>query len=241
MSNIAGVPAEDPQRLLATTRRLAGRVRQAQRATWFPLALLGLVVAMATPFYRVSPGSHVVCGPATVTAGGTSRQCVASLGWAAFTYWTIALVLAYAVIGVFYATRARRRGIGTRIILYAIVGVLAGIVLTVTSVWPVARHLSDLQSLSPVALLVHGLNPLLAIGLALLVLAWAERLRALLAFAVTYSALALSINLYSVSKLVRRLGWTLPGPWVLLPGLLLAALLLLLAAAGFAIAGRGRP
>jgi len=241
MSNIADVPAEDPQRLLATTQRLTGRVRQAQRATWFPLVLLGLVVVMATPFYRVSSGLHVVCGPAIVTAGGTSRQCVASLGWAAFTYWTIALVLAYAVIGVYYAIRACRRGIGTRIILYSIVGVLAGVVLTVTSVWPVARHLSDLQSLSSVALLVHGLNPLLAIGLALLALAWVERLWALLAFAVTYSALALSINLYSVSKLVRHLGWTLPGPWVLLPGLLLAALLLLLAAAGFGIAERGRP
>lgn len=241
MSNVADVPAGDPRHLLASARRLTGQVRQAQRATWFPLALLGLVVAGAAPFYRVSAGLPVACGQPTATAGGTSRQCVASLSWAAFTYWTIALVLAYAVIGGFYAVRGRRRGVGTRIVPYAVAGVLVGIVLTSTAVWPVARHLSDLQSFSPVALLVHGLNPLLGIGVALLVLAWVERLWALLGFAVAYSAFGLSVNLYSVSKLVRHLGWTVPGPWALIPGLLLAALLLVIAAAGFAVAERGKP
>jgi hypothetical protein len=240
MSNVSGAPAGDPRHLLAMARRLTGQVRQVQRGTWFPLALLGLVAAAATPFYRVRAGVRVACGPAAPAVGGTSRQCVASLGWAAFTYWTVALVLAYAVIGGFYVVRARRRGVGTRIMAYAIAGVLAGIVLTITAVWPVARHLSDLPSFSPAALLVHGLNPLLAIGLALLVLAWVERLWALAGFAAGYSALALSINLYSVTRLVRHLGWTVPGHWVLIPGLLLAALLLLIAAACFALAERGQ-
>jgi hypothetical protein len=240
VSNVPDVPAEGLRHLLATTRRLTGRVRQAQRGTWFPLALLGLIVVAATPLYRVSTGLHAACGPATATPGGTSRECVAFLGWAAFTYWTIALVLAYAVIGGFYVVRARRRGIGTRIVPYAIAGVMAGLVLTITAVWPVARHLSDPQSFSPAALIVHGLNPLLAIGLALLVLAWVERLWALLAFAVAYSAFTLSVSLFSVSRLFRHLGWTLPGHWVLVPGLLLAALPLLIAAACFAVAERDR-
>lgn len=227
--------------MLAAIRSLTARVRQAQRGTWFPLTLLGLVAAGAAPFYRVGAGPHVVCGPTATTVGLASRRCVASLGWAAFVYWTIALVLAYAVIGIFYAIRARRRGIGTRIVPYALTGIIAGIVLTATSVWPVARRLSVPQSFSSSALLVHGLNPLLGIGLALLVLAWVERLWALFGFALAYSAFALSINLYSGARLLRGLGWTIGGHWVLLPGLLLAALTLVLAAAGFAVAERGKP
>jgi hypothetical protein len=241
MSNASEVPADGPRRLLAATRRLTGRVHHAQRGAWFPLTLLGLVVAAAAPFYRLSTGLHAACGQLAATAGAVSRQCVASLGWAAFTYWTIALPCAYAVIGGFYVVRARHRGVGTRIVPYVIAGVGSGIVLTITAVWPVARRLSGLPSSSPVALLVHGLNPLLGIGLALLVLAWVERLWALLGFAVAYSAFALTINLYSFSKLFRHLGWTVPGHWVLLPGLLIAALLLLIAAAAFGVAERGKP
>ena len=115
-----------------------------------------------------------------------------------------ALVLAYVVIGIFSAARARQRGVGTRIVPYALTGIIAGLVLTVLSVWPVARHLSTLQSFSSFALLVHGLNPLLGIGLALLVLAWVEGLWALLGFALAYSAFALSIYLYSGARLLRR-------------------------------------
>ena len=234
-----------PRQLLATTQELTQRVRRAQRGTWFPLLLLGLVVAGATPFYRLGAPAQVTCGQPTLvpgSGGGYRRTCFVAVGWPAFIYWTVALVLAYVLIAGFYVLRARRRGVGARIRPYVAAGIAA--VVLDAALLPVQQHLGRAYINSPsqtTELAVHGLNPLLAIGVALFVLAWVERSRALLAFAVAYLAAALLPGLHSITGLLAGHGVAVPGQWHFLPGLWLAAAVLLAGGAAFAIAGRRRP
>jgi hypothetical protein len=206
------------------------------------------VVVGAAPFYRLGPHPHATC-TATVTrgpggvpvgpgagAGAGVVKCFVVFGWPTFIYWTVALAGAYFVITGFYVVRARRRGVGTRIGPYVIAG-LAGVAL-VAVLWLAQRYLGG-QSRYPSALVVHGLNPLLAIGLALFALAWAERSRALLVFAAANLA-ALLANSYDIDGLLRDHGWRVPMAWTFTPRLWAAAAVLLLAGAAFAAAGRGR-
>jgi hypothetical protein len=228
--------ADPPGLLLGTARELTRRVRRAQRATWFPLVLLGAVVIAAAPVYRLGAHPHVTdCAATALPGGGLAERCFASYGWPAFVYWMITLPLAYAAIAGFYVLRARRRGVGTRIVPYVAAG-LAGLAV-VAACWPLQR---DLESGYPVALVVHGLNPLFAIGMALFVLAWVERNWALLAFAAGYLVTALLPDLYNVSGLLAGQGWVVARQWLFLPGLWLAGGLLLLGGAAFAAAERRR-
>jgi hypothetical protein len=244
MTEDSGRAGESPRQLLLGTRELTRRVRRAQRGAWFPLVLLGLVAAGAAPFYRVGPHPRALCaavaarGPGGVPAGpgrGAVR-CFIAFGWPAFIYWVAALAAAYAVIAGFYVLRARRRGVGARIRPYVIAG-LAGVLL-VAVLWLVQRYLAS-QSRFPSALVVHGLNPLLAIGLALFALARAERSRALLVFAAANLAAVLA-NFYDIDGLLRDHGLAVSLPWTFVPRLWAAAAVLLLAGAAFAIAGRQR-
>jgi hypothetical protein len=237
--------ADSPGQLLSATHELTRRVRQAQRATWFPLVLLGLVVVAAVPVYRYGSRLDISCVPVrggVPARGGVAERCLVTYGgWPAFIYWMAALVLAYAVIAGFYVLRARRRGVGARIRPYVLAGI-AGLIL-VALIWPVQQHLGSLQSQSnfQAALVVHGLNPLLAISLALFVLAWAERNGALLAFAVCYLAATLLANYSDIPRrLFEDLGWTATPQWFFLPTLCLAGGVLLLGGAAFAVAERRR-
>jgi hypothetical protein len=245
------VPAAgSPRELLLGTRELTRRVRRAQRGAWFPLVLLGLVAAGAAPFYRVGPHPRAICtavagrGPGGLSVGPGSGsgpgsgavKCFVAFGWPAFIYWLVALAGAYVVITGFYVLRARRRGVGARIGPYAAAG-LAGVAL-VAVLWLAQRYLGS-QSRYPSALVVHGLNPLLAIGLALFVLAWAERSRALLVFAAANLA-ALLAGSYDIDGLLREHGWLVAMAWTFVPRLWAAASVLLLGGAAFAVAGRLR-
>lgn len=246
MTEDSGRAAESSRQLLLGTRELTRRVRRAQRGAWFPLVLLGLVAAGAAPFYRVGPHPHATCtaivtrGPGGVPAGpgpgAGAVRCFVAFGWPAFIYWVAALAAAYVVIAGFYVLRARRRGVGARIRPYVIAG-LAGVLL-VAVLWLAQRYLAS-QSRFPSALVVHGLNPLLAIGLALFALARAERSRALLVFAAANLAAVLA-NSYDIDGLLRDHGLAVSLPWTFVPRLWAAAAVLLLAGAAFAIAGRQR-
>ena len=241
------VPAAgSPRELLLATRELTRRVRRAQRGAWFPLVLLGLVAAGAAPFYRVGPHPDAVC---TAVAGGRAgsrpgRGRGRGRGWlSALSCSAGRLSLlggraggAYVVIAGFYVVRARRRGVGARAGPYVVAG-LAGVAL-VAVLWLAQRYLGG-GSRYPSALVVHGLNPLLAIGLALFVLARAERSRALLVFAAANLA-ALLAGSYNVGGLLREHGWAVPVAWTFVPRLWAAAAVLLLAGAAFAAAGRAR-
>lgn len=186
------VPAfgpDSPQQLLAATQEYVRRARLAQRQTWFPLLVLGLVIA-AWPLFGLSGPPVGGCGPQVQSPSGLVRWCTPAGSQAFARYWLVSLTLAYLVITGFYLWRARRRGVGTRIGRY-VWAWLGGLVLVVAAVWAVHDHLSDLTSGgNALAFRLAAFTPLLAIAAGLFVLAWVERYPALAWFTVAYVAFA---------------------------------------------------
>jgi hypothetical protein len=222
-------PEDDPRRLLANTRELAQRVRKAQRATWFPLLVFAVVTLAAIPVNRYGGHHSGTCvAVPSVPAGG--RICTIYSN-AEFVYWPIALVLAYAAIAAFYIRRSRARGIETRVRPYAIAGIIIAVALVGAALWE-AHHPSapgpDLLGLSGFARRLA--TPGTAIGLALLVLAWAERHRALLLLTLAYLVVVLlpigDVGFHSPDSLLGFLPLVIHGS------------VLLLGAIGFALAQR---
>lgn len=227
-------PSGDPKQELSRSRELAHRVRATQRATWFPLLVFAAVTLAAIPVYRY--GHHALtCRTIHPAAGPVGRVCLV-YSTAGFVYWPIALVLAYVAITAFYLNWSRARGVGTRVLPYAVAGVVIAVVLTAASVW--AAHHPPVGGRDILGLHLQArswdefyrlIGPACAIGFALLVLAWAERSRALLAVTVGYLVIVLA---------PVDLGWVIahPSPWAFLPRLLIDGLVLLLAGVGFALA-----
>ncbi|MEU4423298.1 hypothetical protein AB0F81_21945 [Actinoplanes sp. NPDC024001] len=214
----------DPRRLLSNARALAHRVRRDQRATWIALLVLAAVTFAGIPFDYY--GMVVRC-----TGDGCqfARQGV-------LFYWPVALLLAYAAIAYCYVRVARARGLGARVLPYAITG--AGLTVLFTVVWLLARlFLFDNPPADPFPSWVLVLDRLVApwgtIGVALLVLARLERNVALLIFTLGYLAVVLvPINF----------GWqdhsNVRAEFV--PQQVINGAVLLLGAAGFAAARRWR-
>ena len=241
MMSEAGYPGDDPRQLLSTARELTQRVRRAQRATWFPLLVFAAVTFAAIPFADVRgyPSGPLLTDCATVRGVPTITTCTQA-PLAEFVYWPIALVLAYAAIAAFYIRRSRSRGLGTRVQPYVIAGIILALTMTGAALWTLHHPLIAAQEPpglpEPFPLPGLGSPPgpssLLAsyscaIGLALLVLAWAERNRALLALVLGYLAVVL-VPIAFVS-----LRW-----WVLVLPLVIDGSILLLGGIGFALAQR---
>jgi hypothetical protein len=230
MTTEPAYPADDPRRLLLDTRALAQRARRAQRATWFPLLVLAAVTFAATPVYRYG-GYQATCAaaPGAGPLGAPGRVCLAYSD-AQLAYWPIALVLAYGAIAAFYVRRSRARGIETRARPYAMAGIIIAAALTGAAIWeahnPPVRPDMGLTSLG----LRLAAAPV-AIGLALLVLAWAERNGALLVLTAAYLAVVLAHFSF---------GWVIePGSrWYFVPRLVIDGSVLLLGGIGFALAQR---
>ncbi|MEV6488670.1 hypothetical protein AB0M20_08545 [Actinoplanes sp. NPDC051633] len=221
------MPAGDPHRLLSDVRALAHRVRRDQRMTWGALLVLAVVTLVGIPFDWF--GADVQCS----ADGGCrfARQGV-------LYYWPAALLLAYAAIAFWYVRAARARGVGARVWPYAITGAATTVVFT--AAWVAARlyfpsHPAPLDPLPYWWFVLDRLvSPWGVIGVALLVLARLERNVALLAFTIGYLALVLLV-------LPMGDGWSSP-PWGIRAGFavpqVIAGVVLLLGAAGFAMAGR---
>jgi hypothetical protein len=167
----------------------------------------------------------------TCAAMPECRICAAYSTWV-FVYWPIALVPAYMAIAAFYIRRSQARGIGTRVRPYVIAGIIVAVAVTAAALWEV--HNPAVGGQNPLAL--PGLLPRLAsagcaIGLALLVLAWAEGSRALLLLTLGY----LAVVLVPIS-----FGWVMVprSPWYFLPRLVIEGSVLLLGSIGFALAQR---
>ncbi|MEV0809635.1 hypothetical protein [Micromonospora sp. NPDC050200] len=220
------VPAGgDPRRLLSEVRGLARRVRVDQRVTWFALLVLAAVTFVGIPFDWYFLVLHCV-GDGTVCQ--FSRQGV-------LYYWPPALLLAYAAIAVCYVRAARARGLGARVLPYA----LTGVTLTVlfTAAWVAVRlYLPSHPRTLPFPYWVLVLDRLIApwgtIGVALLVLARLERNLGLLVFTLGYLTVAL---------VPIDFGWH----WgafrtAFLPQQIINGTVLLLGAIGFALADRRR-
>ncbi|WP_459546667.1 hypothetical protein [Nocardia sp. X0981] len=236
MTDRKGPSAEAARQTLSTTQHLTRRVRLAQRSTWFPLALLGLVVLAAAPFYRM--GRHAVtCDPALGARGGVQiihrGSCVQVVSWPAGVYWMVAFVLAYTAIAAFYLHRARSRGVGVRILPYVGSGIGAGLVFGSAAAW---SHQLDLAGRFPSGPVAIGMVPLVSIGLTLFVLARLERNRALLVFTVGYSVVALLVCGIGTRKPILDVDAGLGPMWGFLPGLVLTGGALLLGGIGFALA-----
>jgi hypothetical protein len=232
VTNESAVSVDAARQALSTTHELTRRVRRAQRGTWFPLVLLGLVVVASAPFYRLGRYA-VTCDPALGARGGVEiiyrGACVQVVGWPVGVYWIFAFVLAYVAIAAFYVFRARRRGVGVRVLPYVGSGIAAGLVFGIASAWSQQLGVVGYFPTGPVAV---GLVPLISIGLALFVLARVERNWPLLVFATGYLVVALLV----CGIWMRGLGLDLGPMWSFLPGLVVAGGVLLLGGVGFALA-----
>ncbi|MFK3980613.1 hypothetical protein ACI2K4_09595 [Micromonospora sp. NPDC050397] len=217
----------DPRRLLSDVRTLAHRVRVDQRMTWVALLVLAAVTLVGIPFDWFGMAVH--CLP----DGGCqfARRGV-------LYYWPPALLLAYAVIAVCYVRAARARGLGARVLPYAITGAATTAVFTAAWVAAALYFPNHPASLHPLPYWGFVLDRLIApwgmIGLALLVLARLERNLGLLLFTAGYLVLVLLV-------LPMNTGWG-PFHWGLraqfaMPQLV-SGMVLLLGAAGFAAARR---
>ena len=216
MTTEAAHPGDDPGRLLSNTRELAQRVRKDQRATWFPLLVFAVLTFASIPVRRYS-GHHLDCL-------AVPRVCTVYSD-AEFVYWPIALVLAYVAIAAFYIRRSRARGVGTRVLPYAIAGIIIAVALTGVALWEL--HNPPVHPLGLNGLAYQLARPEAAIGFALLVLAWAERNRALLLLTLAYLAAVL---------VPITFGWVQPDPpWYFYPAVFQGSVLLL-GAIGFALA-----
>ena len=230
MTTDSAPSGDDPRRLLSGAHDLMRRVRKAQRATWFPLLVFAAVTFAAIPVSRVG-GRHLGTCVAMPHAG---RVCTvySDVG---FGYWPIALVLAYAAIATFYIRRSQARGVGTRVGPYVIAGIILALAMTSAVLWTFyhppgsAQAMPSLPGLFPLAF-APGIRYSCAIGIALLVLAWAERNKALLVLALGYLAVVLA---------PIRFGWANGYlRWGFLPQLAYGGSVLLLGGIGFLLAQR---
>jgi hypothetical protein len=220
--------AWDPHLLLSNARDLAHRVRREQRATWFPLLLFAALTLASALVVRYG-GHHLDCR--AVPAGLNCRV----YSDAQFVYWPIALVLAYVVIAAFYLRRSRARGVGTRVQPYAIAGIIVAAAMTGAALLELRNPAASLNLLGlPARGLPYRLaSPEAAIGLALLVLAWAERNQALVLMTVGYlAAVLLPVTFAGIPDGMRS-----DPAWYALP-VIFQGSVLLAGGIGFALAQR---
>jgi hypothetical protein len=220
------VPAGgEPRRLLAEAQSLAHRVRVDQRLTWLTLLVLAGVTFLAIPFDVKL--MYVRC---------FADQSCQFKRWGVIDYWPPALLLAYAGIAFAYVRAARARGLGARVLPYAITG--AVLTALFTGVYLAWWHYLDTHGVPthPFPAWVMFFDRLIApagiIGLGLLVLSRVERNWALLAFTIAYLAVVL---------VPIDFGWVGHGDrprTFYVPQQVIDGLILLLGAAGFALARR---
>ena len=218
---------DDPRRLLADVRALAHRVRVDQRMTWAALLVLGVMTLLAIPFDWF--GMKVDCQP--------DGSCAFARRGMLY-YWPFAMVLGYVTIAVCYVRAARKRGLGTRVLPYAITGVVTTVVFPAAWLAVTLYFRSHPYPDSPLPYWYVVLDRLVIpwgmIGVALLVLAWLERNVALLLFTAGYLALVLLVLPMNVGfgppHFGIRSGTAAPQ--------LVVGIVLLLGAAGFSRTGR---
>lgn len=221
MTSGTAFSGDDPRQLLSGTRELTRQVRRTQRATWFPLLVLAAVTFAAIPF-RYSPHRLGTCA-----AAGLARVCTAYPP-ALLVYWPTALVLAYVVIAAFYIRRSQARGVGTRVRPYVIAGIILALTMTGSLLWTLYHPLAFTLDGPGLSSALHSYP--FVIGLALVVLAWAERNGPLLVLALGYLAVVLVTVTFGPAGVHGGLGFPVQ--------LVTAGSVLLLGGIGFLLAQR---
>lgn len=244
----ASVPSPGtPHEVLAGLRDLTGRVRSAQRGTWLPLLLFGVLTLGGILVDRFTFSVHTVssCPAGPGSAGAVPTGCTVTRQGSA-VYWTLGIAVVYAATAWFYIRRSRNRGVGTPVRPYVLAGIVLVALVAATSFWGTRHGMPQpgapldfwgLQ-LDPASGLTQFLmqftGAAASVGLPLLVLAWVERSRALLLFTLAY----LAIELAPLSTGWAGIGTT--SPWSGLPRLVVPAVFLLLGALGFAVTQQRR-
>lgn len=229
--------------LLGEMTALRRDARKARHAYWFPLLAFGLLTTGALPFYLVSPPKVLEYGSfAQLWLPGLSGDIDYAQPYLGF-YWLAALPVGLVATMLFYRWHAGRVGLQTSARGYlttgAVLFVLAVLVPLVgrppVAHWP--RLLEWVGVLQPVDW-SRGVYPLVIIGIGLLVLARAERSRALAIIASVFTAVALVSAFYDVANLVFYLGWTVSPAYSTLPNVVPCAVILLACGAGAGLAAR---
>jgi len=228
----------EPAELLGEMTLLRRRTRVARHAYWFPLVLFGVLICASAPFYIQGHGPSGTVqilrsgGLPMPLLGGIPGLLVSRyLGY----YWLIALLAGLLLTVLWYRRQAGQIGVATPARRAIITGAVLTLLAFSLPLISQAGHVSWLNALWPGDLVLRGTFPFLIISAGLLVLAWAERSRALAIIAVVYTGVALVASLYDIENIAFRLGWNPgPGDWDLtsLPNVLVPALVLLIAGGG---------
>jgi hypothetical protein len=245
----------DAAGLLGDLALLRRRARADRHGYWSPLLLFGVLALAASPLYLAAARAPVTPGMGVYSAVRNTGPVLLSgpphgpdgfyLGW----YWAGALVAGYLSTVLWYRHRARRAGVRTPVRGY----LLTGLALTVLAVLipPLTGYVRWLHLIrllwQPISdAWIRGTFAFLIIAAGLWVLAGAERSRALLVIALTYSAIALLTSLYDVQNVLFSLGWNPHGShlawqFTQLAGVVLPGMILLAAGAAALLAQRRGP
>jgi hypothetical protein len=228
----------DLLREMAALRRQA---RTARHAYWFPLVLFGVLTCASFPFYLRSGAWQPSAGAGVLASvGQPGGRWLPFFGGAPehgglAYYWLVALLGGLLATLLWYRWHARRAGLATPARGYIIgTAILTVVALAIPPLSMVRsprwlRFLHELRVLWPGDLIMRGAFPFVIIAVGLLILAWAERSRALAVTAAVCVALALLESLYDVGNIAYRLGWNLPTSAAPLMNVLPSGLLLLVA------------
>ena len=217
MTEYEGQSPGDARRTVDEVTGLRRRTRRARQAFWFPLLVFGALILGSTPLYTPPPFVNAPDG--VVVDGGHATLGPLAPDLAAGLFWLIGVPVAYVVTAMFYLWRGHRRGVRTTWRAYVLVGVglfaiVALLLVNLPRKVPGRRFFISVFHHLPGDLVIRGLIPLLAIAVAFMILAVAERSWAHGFFAVAFFAVALTANLYDMSNLADRLALQGGGPEV---------------------------
>jgi hypothetical protein len=211
---------------LRWSRQIRCGIRSSRRGSWFALVSLGALVLATSWLYLPSSRQGGLVSSHRTAAGVLVGPGFHSL--AVTLIWIVGTPLAYLATLAYYRFRARRTGlevslwswVGVGLALFAVLVLLSPA--TTGTALPFARWAGWLH---PSDLSIRGTQPVLAVALALPLLAWLERSRALAAFAGAFLAIALWVSLYDVENLLGYFG----APLATAPGVALAGAVLVVA------------
>jgi hypothetical protein len=236
MTEYEGQSPGDARRTVDEVTGLRRRTRRARQAFWFPLLVFGALILGSTPLYTPPSAVNVFYGDAVDGSHATLGPLAPDL--AAGLFWLIGVPVAYVVTAIFYLWRGHRRGVRTTWWAYVLVGVglfaiVALLLVNLPRKVPGREFFISVFHHLPGDLVIRGLIPLLAIAVAFMVLAMAERSWSLGLFAVALFAVALTANLYDMSNMADRLALPGGGPEV---NNIVVGLFALLGGIGFGLA-----
>jgi hypothetical protein len=206
------------------TRRLRDEARLVRRGGWFPVLLFGIAELGSLPLYKVvlcDPQYPFCTGQRDVLAGvgPTPVTPIAGHGHDISIYWVTACACVFGLTVAYYRHRGSVTGIrgktwpmvDTGAILLAFVLMIGNWI----DGWPFAVG-------------TYGTEPLLIVGLSLLVLARTERSGTLATIALVYVGIVVASLFYNYVNLFGRFGFHTPFrkdaellPNILIPGVYL--------------------